>query len=219
MQNAIKHTYYVILWVFAASAALCLTGVTYIWFLQPAVGESKQTDLPYLNVLLPSLIIEAAGVVFLLVKRGMRYLPDTETNKKASETFRFMCDYVKRGTTVTIVSNRLSLLTQSPEFLKEVDEGAKRGQRFEIITPKLVDEKVRKPLERVGVIFIVTNEASPPEARFTLVNGERSGGERLAISRGTHPDHEITIFDSNSGPHMIAMAKDIIRKSKLLANA
>lgn len=219
MQNAIKHTYYVILWVFGASAVLCLAGVTYIWFLQPTGGTSKLTDLPYLNALFASLIIEAAGVVFLFVKRGMKYLPETETNKEASETFRFMCDCVKRGTTVAIVSNRLSLLTQSPEFFKEVEEGAKRGQRFEVITPNPVDEKVRKPLEQVGVSFIVTNEASPPEARFTLVNGDRSGGERLAIARGTHPDHEITIFDSNSGPHMIAMAKDIIRKSKLLANA
>jgi hypothetical protein len=130
-----------------------------------------------------------------------------------------MCDYVKRGTTITIVSNRLSLLTQSTDFFSEVEEGAKRGQRFEIITPKPVDERVRKPLERAGVIFVVTNETSPPEARFTLVNGDRSGGERLAIARGTHPDHEITIFDSNSGPHMIAMAKDIIKKSKILSNA
>jgi len=88
-----------------------------------------------------------------------------------------------------------------------------------MITPRPVDEKVRTLLKDVVVHFIVTNEASAPEARFTLVNADRGGGARLAIARGTHPDHEITIFDSNSGPHMIAMAKDIIRKSKLLAHA
>jgi hypothetical protein len=130
-----------------------------------------------------------------------------------------MCDYVKSGTTVTIVSNRLSLLTRSSDFYKEVEKGARQGKRFEVVTPKPVDEKVRTTLEQVGVHFIVTNEANPPEARFTLVNADRAGGERLAIARGTHPDHEITIFDSNSGPQMIAMARDIIRKSKLLANA
>lgn len=218
MQNAIKTTYYIILSVFAASAVLCLAGVTYIWF-QPGGGTAKITDLPYLSVLFSSLIIEAIGVVFLFVKRGMKYLPEIATNNKESQTFAFMCDYVKSGTTVTIVSNRLSLLTRSSDFFKEVEEGAREGKRFEVITPKPVNEKVRTPLENVGVHFIVTNEASPPEARFTLINADRAGGERLAIARGTHPDHEITIFDSNSGPQMIAMAKDIIRKSKLLAHA
>jgi hypothetical protein len=218
MQNAIRVTYYAILLVFVASAILCLCGVTYIWFL-PAAGTARLKDLPYLNVLFTSLIVEAIAVVFLFVKRGIKYLPDTETNKNEAETFRFMCDFVKRGTTVTIVSNRLSLLTQSPSFFKEVQEGALNGKQFEVITPKPVDEKVRTPLARAGVRFIITNEDFPPEARFTLVNADRAGGERLAIARGTHPDHEITIFDSNSGPHMIAMAKDIIRKSKHLAHA
>jgi hypothetical protein len=69
------------------------------------------------------------------------------------------------------------------------------------------------------VIFYTTGEDSPPEARFTLVNGHRSGAEKLAIARGGHPEHEITIFDNNSGPQIIAMAKDIIRKSKALAHA
>ena len=41
-----------------------------------------------------------------------------------------------------------------------------------------------------------------------------AGGETLAIARGTHPAHEITVFDANAGPQMIAMAKDIIRKCK-----
>ena len=218
MQKAVKITYYVILWVFGASAALCLSGVVYIWFCQTPGAVAKITDLPYLSLLFSSLIVEAIGVVFLFVRRGMKYLPETETNKDELQTFRFMCDYVRRGTTVTIVSNRLSLLTQSTEFFQEVYDGAKNGKRFEVITPKSVDRKVRTPLEAAGVIFIVTNESSPPEARFTLVNADRAGGECLAIARGTHPDHEITIFDSNSGPHMVAMAKDIIRKSKLLAN-
>ena len=186
---------------------------------QPKGGTAKISDLPYLSVQFSSLIIEAIGVVLLFVKRGMKYLPEIETNKHKSQTFEFMCGYVKGGTTVTIVSNRLSLLTRSSDFFKEVQASARKGKRFEVVTPKPVDENVRRPLEEVGVQFIVTNEASPPEARFTLVNADRAGGERLAIARGTHPDHEITIFDSNSGPQMIAMARDIIRKSKLLANA
>lgn len=219
MQNAIKATYIIILIVFSASAILCLSGVTYVWFIQPTGSSSAISELPYLNILFGSLVVEAIGVVFLFVKRGMKYLPDVVTNKNESQTFAFMCGYVKVGTTVTIVSNRLSMLTRSFDFFKEVQAGAREGKRFEIVTPKPVDEKVRIPLEEVGVQFIVTNEDYTPEARFTLVNAGRASGERLAIARGTHPNHEITIFDGNSGPQMIAMARDIIRKSKILAHA
>ena len=82
MQNAIKTTYYIILFVFVASAVLCLSGVTYIWFLQPAGSTAKITDLPYLNALFSSLIIEAIGVVFLFVKRGMKLQGDrTQTTR------------------------------------------------------------------------------------------------------------------------------------------
>jgi hypothetical protein len=193
--------------------------LVYIWFLQPTGSAKTIQDLPYLGSLFASLIIEAAGVVILFVKSGLRYLPKVETVKTEAATFQFMCDYVKNGTSVTIVSNRLSLLTQSPDFYKEILKGAKVGRRFEIITPNLIGDDIRKPLTEAGVVFFVTNEAVAPDARFTLINGERKGAERLAIARGTHPDHEITIFDSNSGPQMIAMAKDIIRKSKRLADA
>lgn len=95
----------------------------------------------------------------------------------------------------------------------------KNGTLLEIITPEEVAADIRQPLNDAGVKFYVTGDTIPPEARFTLVNGHRSGAERLAIARGGHPEHEITIFDNSSGPQIIAMAKDIIRKSKELANA
>jgi hypothetical protein len=217
MQNAIKITYYIILGVFVASAALCISGLAYVWFLQSP--ESAKSDLPYLGPLFSSLIIEAIGVVVMFAKQGMKYLPKVTTYNMPAETFKFMCDYIEQGTSVTIVSNRLTLLGQSDEFFQRVRAGAASGTQFEIITPKPIAEQTRIPLEKAGVVFLVTNETTPPEARFTLVNGHRAGAERLAIARGTHPDHEITIFDNDSGPQMIAMAKDIIRKSKALAHA
>ena len=91
------------------------------------------------------------------------------------------------------------------------------GVRIEIITPDEVSEELQERL--TGASFIVTNETVNPESRFTLVNGDRSGSEKLAIAKGVHPEHEITIFDSTSGPQIIAMAKDIIRKSKELSDA
>ena len=80
-------------------------------------------------------------------------------------------------------------------------------------------ESIRKPLESAGVRFIVTGESQSPEARFTLIDPDRSGAARLAIAKGGHPNHEITVFDSSSGPQLIGMAKDIVRKSKEIASA
>jgi hypothetical protein len=96
-------------------------------------------------------------------------------------------------------------------------ERSQKGARFEIITAQQVDASLRKRLQPVGVHFFVLNDHTAPEARFTLINAGRSGAEKLAIARGTHPNHEITIFDNESGPQIIALAKDIVRKSKIAA--
>ena len=117
----------------------------------------------------------------------------------------------------TVVSNRVSWLSGNLDLVKILKSKIESGTRIEIITPKEVPNELRSALH--GASFIVTNENVPPMARFTLVNGDRSGAEKLAIARGGHPDHEITIFDNNSGPQIIAMAKDIIRKSRELAHA
>jgi hypothetical protein len=219
MQQTIRHTYYVILTIFAASAVLCICGLGYKWFYVPASAPPGAKDLPYLGTLVTSILVEAAGVVIVFVKSGLKYLPEVATNKTEEETFKFMAHLLTRGTSVTIVSNRVSLLTRSEVFRDAVVRHAKEGTQFEFITPKPLPDKILTPLQELGVHFYVTGEGAPPEARFTLINADRAGGETLAIARGTHPSHEITIFDTNSGPQMIAMAKDIIKKSKLLSHA
>ena len=125
--------------------------------------------------------------------------------------------FISTGTSASIVSNRVSWLASDQELIKILQSKIESGIRIEIITPNEVTEELKKNL--LGASFIVTNEEHVPEARFTLVNGDRNGAEKLAIARGVHPEHEITIFDSNSGPQIIAMAKDIIRKSRALVHA
>jgi len=130
-----------------------------------------------------------------------------------------MKNFINSGSSVTVVSNRIGWLRKSELIKNAITEMARNGTQLEIITPKDVDLDIKSPLEEVGVNFYVTNAKFPPEARFTLVDGHRSGAERLAIARGGHPEHEITTFDNNLEPQIIAMAKDIIRKSKELADA
>ncbi|EOB6680336.1 hypothetical protein ACHELU_004349 [Vibrio vulnificus] len=211
MQKLIKHTLYLFLCITGLTAAMTLAGIGYAWFF------SEAKELPHLEWLIGSVIVEVVAVILMLAKKGLKYLPDTQTDKEPKDTLEFMESFISTGTSATVVSNRVSWLAGDDKLISILQSKIEKGTRIEIITPNEVPEALREKLN--GASFIVTRENVSPEARFTLVNGDRSGAERLAIARGVHPDHEITIFDNNSGPQIIAMAKDIIRKSKELANA
>jgi hypothetical protein len=217
MQKILKHTIYIFLIIFFATATVSLGALVYLWI--SSSGDTPVKDLPYLRWLLGMVIAEVAVSVILFAKKGLKYLPEVKVNQEESETLQFMKKFIDSGSSVTIVTNRIAWLRKSDPIKDAIIEMAKNGTLLEVITPKTVSEDIREPLAQAGVIFYTTGEDSPPEARFTLVNGHRSGAEKLAIARGGHPEHEITIFDNNSGPQIIAMAKDIIRKSKALAHA
>lgn len=217
MQKILRHTIYLFLTIFACTALLSLVALGTLWW-QMALGGAA-IDPPYLKWLLGAVVVEVAVAVVLFAKKGMKYLPEVETNQAEAVTLEFMRRFIDSGSSVTVVSNRVAWLKKSEPITQAITDMARKGTLLEIITPQPVEEDTKRPLEDAGVKFYVTREDAPPEARFTLVNGHRRGGERLAIARGGHPEHEITIFDNNSGPQIIAMAKDIIKKSKVLANA
>lgn len=211
MQSLVKNTLYLFIFITGLTAAMTLSGIGYAWF------SSEPKKLPHLEWLIGSLIIEVIVVVLMLAKKGMKYLPDTQTDKEPKDTLKFMEKFISMGTSASVVSNRVSWLVGDDKLISTLQSKIEGGTRIEIITPAAVPDVLREKLK--GASFIITKEPFSPEARFTLVNGDRSGAEKLAIARGVHPDHEITIFDNNSGPQIIAMAKDIIRKSKELSNA
>lgn len=217
MQKILRHTIYLFLSIFACTALLSLVALGALWW-QMSVGGTA-IDPPYLKWLLGAVVVEVAAAVVLFAKKGMKYLPEVETNQVEADTLKFMARFIDSGSSVTVVSNRVAWLRKSEPITQSIINMARNGTLLEIITPQPVDEDIKQPLEVAGVKFYVTREDAPPEARFTLVNGHRRGSERLAIARGGHPEHEITIFDNNSGPQIVAMAKDIIKKSKVIANA
>ena len=216
MQQMIKHGFYVFLWLFSITSTVVLICLTILWFKNLSGVQIK--ELPYLEWFLGLTLIEIGSIVVLFITKGLKYLPNVEINKTEEETLQFMKKFISSGSTVTIVSNRIAWLGKDTELKNEIVDMAKGGTFLEVITPKDVSDEIAKDLKEAGVQFLVTKDKEP-EARFTLVNGNRSGSEKLAIARGSHPEHEITIFDNNSGPQMIAMAKDIIHKSRELANA
>lgn len=213
MQDLMKATVLVFLGIFGITALLTIAGLAHLWFVDGAAA-----DLPYLRWLLSILVAEVIGVVVLFARRGIRYLPEVRSNRTADQTAGFMKEFVANGSSVTIVSNRLAWLVDAQTVQEEIVRRAKSGTRFEIVTSQPVQPSLKQALEAVGVTFIVTGPQDVPEARFTLINADRSGAEKLAIAKGTHPNHEITIFDSDSGPQIIGLAKDIVRKSRALAN-
>jgi hypothetical protein len=215
VQRVLKVTVYLFLVIFGVTAVMTMAGLGYVWFFN---GNNK-AGLPYLGWLLSILVAEVVGVVVMLGRRGLMYLPDIQVNKDPAETQTFMKNFIAHGSSVTIVSNRLGWLNEAEDLQEAIMARTRAGTRFEIITSQALPLHLREALGAVGVRFSVTGPNDVPEARFTLVNADRSGAERLAIAKGTHPNHEITIFDSNSGPQIIGLAKDIVRKSKALINA
>jgi hypothetical protein len=205
------------LWITGLTALLALVGIVNLWFFSQGADGTPSKELTHLGWLVAAVIGEIIAVVVLLAKKGLKYLPESKSDQKPEDTIKFMREFVLSGTSATIVSNRVSWLATNHELLNILKEKVQAGIRIEIITPRALPNEFLTAL--TGASFIVTNEGTPPEARFTLINGDRSGAERLAIARGVHPEHEITIFDSNSGPQIIAMARDLIRKSKALADA
>jgi hypothetical protein len=210
MQSLVKTTLYVFLCITTITALLALAGFAYIWFINPG------SELPYLSWLASSVIAEIVSIILVFAHKGLKYLPKVEINQSTDQTREFMKQFVSTGSSATIVSNRVSWLTGQADLIHLLKEKINGGLRIEIITPQPVSREIQTAL--AGANFIVTNDNLPPEARFTLINGDRSGAELLAIARGAHPNHEITIFDNNSAPQIIAMAKDVIRKSKAVAH-
>ena len=217
MQRFLTRVLYAFFFVFIVTALLPLVGIGYTWFL--IFSGKPAPELPYLNYLFTAIIIEIIAFIIAYGRKGIKYLPSTEINKTAEDTCAFMERFLQTGSTATIVSNRVAWLSKSEKLRKCIADSARDGTSYEIITPNSIPSDIRNPLEQAGVKFYVTNDDVPPDARFTLLNANRGSAEKLAIARGMHPEHEILVFDNNSGPQIISLAKDIIRKSKDKANA
>jgi hypothetical protein len=111
MQTLVKRTLYLFLWITGLTALLALVGLVYIWFF----AEGK--ELPHLAWIVSAVIAEMVAVVVLLAKKGLKYLPESRTDKDPADTIKFMREFISTGTNATIVSNRVSWLAQNQELI------------------------------------------------------------------------------------------------------
>jgi len=133
MQKILKHVIYVFLGIFGITAAMCLVAVAFTWW--PRAQGTPAPSLPYLDWLLGSVIAEVIGVIVLIAKKGVKYLPDVEIDKTEQDTLRFMQKFIDSGSSVTIVSNRVAWLRKSEPIANDIGDMARRGTLLEIITP------------------------------------------------------------------------------------
>jgi len=141
MQTLVKRTLYLFLWITGLTAFLALAGLVYLWFLVPTTEGAEPRNLPHLEWILTAVVAEMIAVVLLLAKKGLKYLPETQTDKEQKDTLQFMQRFVLSGTSATIVSNRVSWLSSNSELMATLKSKVDEGTRIEIITP---NEHVQK---------------------------------------------------------------------------
>lgn len=217
MKEHVSKIWNIFRYIFIATAIITILGVIASWCI--SFYYKQEWKLPYLNYLLTTLVVEVIGYIFALAKYGFKYLPRIETKKDLNETREFIKNFINHASTVTIVSNRLSWIDEG--FLELIRDKQNSGTKFKIYIPqpeKNNQQNITKIKECLSDDLVIHNTKAP-EARFTLINYGRSGAEKLAISEGTYPDHNISIFDHSSGAQIIGMAKDIIRQLKDLTDA
>ncbi|NJM10969.1 MAG: hypothetical protein HC889_02840 [Synechococcaceae cyanobacterium SM1_2_3] len=112
---------------------------------------------------------------------------------------------------VVIISNSLKWI-ESPEATRLLTEIQKKGKQVEIFTNKKLPLSVIEKICNASLFLV--EDSIPPKARFTLLNERRFQSAKLAIARGTHPTHEIIIYDAVSGPHILNMACDLVSKAR-----
>jgi hypothetical protein len=121
----------------------------------------------------------------------------------------YMKNLVKTGTSVDIVSGRLSWVSSDDSVRNTIIEHSRRAA-VNIFLPS--ENQIAKELRENGVnVNIVTMLSTPPKARFTLLNKDRPGSGLLAVGYGIIPRFEIVEFSESHYPQIIALARDYIQ--------
>lgn len=209
MQQLVRRSANAFLLITIVTALFALVGLAIQWYL------GDEVELPFLRWLLSAVLFEIVAITFAFTKRGMRYIPRIVNAKTETASLEVMSELVSTASSVAIYSNRASYLANSIEFQDALVTAALRGAKVELIIRSIgsQQELLHDLVKRNVVVLLVSND-DIPFARFTLVNEHRTSGERLAIARGSYPAHDITIYDHESGPQVVALARELVRHAR-----
>jgi hypothetical protein len=203
LKNLATLVFYGIFVIFLVFSAILLAGFVQIIFF-------NWTPPSIFTTYFASVIGESIGMLLLYVKNvsGLRTGIKTTTYKKEADVNKHMKEIISSGSTLDIVSGKLSWVSGDETVKKTILDRAKTFE-INIYLPETND--VAQELGRNGVnICIVPSLGNKRYARFTLVDKNQPGSAMLAVGCGIIPDFTISEINEQSNAQVVTLAKDYV---------
>jgi hypothetical protein len=205
VKNLVALVFYGIFVIFLIFSAILLAGFVQVVFF-------NWTPPGIFIVYFASVIGESIGMLLLYVKNvsGLRTGIKTTTYKKEADINKYMKRIISSGSTLDIVSGKLSWVS-GDETVKRTILGRAKDYEINIYLPSMND--TAKELGKNGVhIFIVPSLGTKPFARFTLVDKNQPGSAVLAVGCGKIPDFTISEIDEQSNAQVVTLARNYVER-------
>lgn len=139
--------------------------------------------------------------------------PNTESHKTKDTVYEFMLELVSSGSTLDIIGEQLSWISESDEIKSKLISRAKNGVEINIYLPR--ENAISNELKKNNIqIHVCPDLTKSPYARFTLVDKNNPGAIKLAVGSGTYPNFKISEFNEASNAQVVAMARDYVNMLK-----
>ncbi|MFT4551392.1 MAG: hypothetical protein ACI9S8_000002 [Chlamydiales bacterium] len=168
----------------------------------PIIGEFQKIAEGSISIILTKILTN-----IYYFKKG----PKVHFCKDVEQINKFLGEFLLNGSNAKVISKDASWMNK--EFLKELNN---KNVDIELFTHEAIDPKIEVIMAKSGITNHVTNFPTA-KSRFTLLNSGKGVGQALAISRKLIPEHEITVYTSETGAQFLAMAEDIISLLKTVS--
>lgn len=152
-------------------------------------------------------ITQVVGLVLRWQKGG--FLPRTEKHFRDPKKINpYLNRFISGGSDIVIFSNTFSWVNKELQgILRAKADG---GQSVTLYAPK-ANKKINYLERNFGVTVINYSSLKiMPRVRFTLLDRNRAGAERLAIGQGDPTNFRISEFTSGRDPQVVAMASMLV---------
>ena len=135
--------------------------------------------------------------------------PNTKSHKTKESVNEYMLELVSSGSTLDIVAEQLSWVSENDNIKSKLISRAKSGVVINIYLPR--ENDISNELKENNIqIHICPDLTSSPYARFTLVDKNHPSAKRLAVGSGILPNFKISEFNETSNAQVVAMARDYV---------
>jgi len=160
-------------------------------------------EQPYKGTLWSICIVQVLGLVLAWARGGRlekHFSNPIEVNK-------YLLTFIQGGSDIVIFSNTFAWLDDKIEHILRQKSSA--GHSVVLYAPQL-NEKLNR-LQGTGIAVRVYKSLNlVPRVRFTLLDRNRAGSERLAVGQGDPSDFRVSQFRASHDPQVVAMASMIV---------